>query len=90
MILSDDRVNHLSHMTLQALKLQGGVSYSDETKALQAIKRALHEFGDILEVSEEEVRHKISTLKRNVPEGSREWDLLHRQYLEESLRKKGV
>ncbi|MDO8494202.1 MAG: DUF507 family protein [Deltaproteobacteria bacterium] len=90
MILSDDRINHLSHATIKALKLQGGTIYPDETKALQAVKRALHEFGAILEVSEEEVRRKISTLKRNVPEGSHEWDILHRQYIEESLRKKGV
>jgi hypothetical protein len=33
------------------------------------------------------VRRKIQSLSRNVPVGSREWDILYRKYFEEESRK---
>ena len=33
------------------------------------------------------VRRKIASLSRNVPPGSREWDVLYQRYLEEERRK---
>ena len=38
---------------------------------------------------DEVVRKKIASLKRGVVEGSAEWNILHRRYREEELRKKG-
>ena len=35
-------------------------------------------------------RDKIRTQKREIPEGSEEWDLLHRRYYSEELRKLGI
>jgi len=34
------------------------------------------------------VRARIGSLKRSVPEGSREWDVLYRQYLDELARRR--
>jgi hypothetical protein len=33
------------------------------------------------------VRRKIQSLSRQVPVGSREWDILYRKYHEEEMRK---
>ena len=33
------------------------------------------------------VRQKIASLSRQVPPGSREWDILYRKYIEEETRK---
>jgi hypothetical protein len=45
-------------------------------------------------VAEEKVdrnaRLKIRTQKREIPEGSEEWDLLHKRYYSEELKKFGI
>ena len=35
-------------------------------------------------------RDKIRSQKRDIPEGSEEWDLLHRRYYAEELKKLGL
>ena len=45
-------------------------------------------------VAEEKVdrnaRLKIRTQKREIPEGTEEWDLLHKRYYSEELKKFGI
>lgn len=89
MNLSDDRINHLSHLLIGELK-RGGVQFSDEIKVLIELKRGIHEFGELLDKFNLQVRQKIASLKRQIPEGSREWDLLYKQYFDEELVKKGL
>ena len=90
MNLSDDRVNHLSHLILNTLKSKGGAGVADESKLLAGIKSAFRDFGNLLENADHHIRQKIGSLKRQVQEGSREWDILYRQYLDEELAKKGL
>jgi hypothetical protein len=35
-------------------------------------------------------RTKVKSQKREIPEGSEEWDLLHRRYYAEELKKLGI
>lgn len=88
MTLSEERITHLSHLVFKALKTHA--SYNDEKKALAAIKTSIHDFGGVLDAVDGKIRQKIASLKRQVPEGSREWDLLYRQYFEEELTKKDL
>ena len=90
MNLSEDRMTHLSHLVLNAFKGEGKVSFSDEKKALITIKQAIHNFGEMLDHLDDLIRQKIDSMKRQLPEGSQEWDLLYRRLLEEELRKKGL
>ncbi len=89
MNLSDDRINHLSHLLIEVLR-RDGARFSDEIKVLTELKRGIHEFGEILDKIDNLVRQKVASLKRQVPEGSREWDLLYREYFDEELAKKGL
>lgn len=89
MTLSDDRINYLSHLIIRDLKRDGAV-YPDETKALNEVKKAIFSFGDLLEKIDAQVRTAILGLKRQVQEGSREWDVLYRQYFDKELAKKGL
>ena len=89
MKFSDDRISHLSLLIRTQLAKDDSVEYVDEEKAFREIRRALIEFFKIEEIADVAAREKISHLKRNVPEGSREWDILYRQYLEEELAKRG-
>ena len=91
MILSEDRINHLFHLILNGFKSKAGMQMAvEERKVLAGIKQAIHEFGGFLDTIDAHIRHKIESLKRNVQEGSREWDILYRQYFDEELHKKGL
>jgi len=35
-------------------------------------------------------RQKIRSQKRDIPEGTEEWDLLHKRYYSEELKKLGI
>ncbi len=89
MILSEDRQSHLAHIVTDGIWHDDMVDYSDEDEALRAAKRAIIEFvKDEMEV-DRKAREKVSSLKRNVVEGSPEWDILYRKYYEEERNKRG-
>ena len=89
MLLSDEKVSHLSHVILSHLKASSIVRLKgDPTAALRLIKRIL-----AAELTEEEaldriVRARLSSYSRPIPEGSPEWDTLFRKTLEEEQRKR--
>jgi uncharacterized protein len=91
MKLSRDKINDMSHKMVVALR---------KARELR-IKKDLNEVRleivrDITEVltAEDKVDHaarqKIRSQKREIPEGSEEWDLLHRRYYSEELKKLGI
>lgn len=90
MLLTDDKVSHLSHVILAHVKKSSaGRLKGDEAKALRAIKRVLTS-----ELSQEEevdrrVRSRLASYSRQIPEGSPEWEVLYRKTLEEEQRKRG-
>ncbi len=87
MKLSEDRASHLAHKTADVLQLSVG---GDAQKLLAGVKKAFRDFERVLEEINRGVEQKIASLKRNVPEGSREWDILYRQYFDEEMKKHGV
>ncbi len=89
MRFSDDRLAHLAHLVRDALRKEKLVTIVDEDKALREIRKSLIDYFKVEEVADETARAKIASLKRDVPEGSREWDILYRKYVEEELSKKG-
>jgi len=87
---SEGRVSHLAHMALTALKKGDEVAdLRGDRLVLGEIKAALTDFFNIDDALDAKVRRKIASLSRRVPEGSGEWDVLYRQYLEEEKRKIG-
>lgn len=90
MLLSEDKLSHLSHVILEALKKTMLVRMTaDEGKALREIKRVLAE-----ELSQEGeidriVRARLASYSRPLFEGSAEWETLYRKGCEEELRKRG-
>ena len=87
---SEGRVSALSHLALDALKKGAEVAdLHNDRLVLAEIKAALNDFFGVDDVLDVKVRRKIASLSRRVPEGSGEWDVLYRQYLEEEKRKLG-
>lgn len=89
MKFSDDRISHIAHLIHDRLYQDLLLDYTDEDKALREIKRTLIEYLKVEEEADEAARQKVATLKRQVAEGSREWEVLYRKYFEEELTKRG-
>lgn len=88
MLLSDEKISHLSHIILNHLKKPGQARFkADEPVILREIKRVLiHE----LKVEEDvdlAVRRRLASYSRLV-EGSAEWDTLYRKTFEEEMRRR--
>ena len=85
--LSESRISHLAHLIVNGLGKENLADFSHEGRALAETKRVIHEFFQREDDIDEVVRRKIMSLSRQVPAGSREWDVLYRKYFEEEMRK---
>lgn len=89
MLLSDDKVSHLSHVILNCLKHSSAVRFTgDEPHALREIKRVLAVQLALEADLDQVVRARLGSYSRPIPEGSQEWDVLYRKTYEEELRKR--
>ena len=92
MKLSRDKVTQISHKLVEALRKSHNLRLreKDVNNVRLEIMRVMLE----LLVAEEKVdraaRQKIRSQKREIPEGSEEWDLLLRRYYSEELKKLGI
>ena len=85
--LSESRISHLAHLVLNGLRKDQLGEFPNEGRALAETKQVLHDYFQREDHIDEIVRRKIHSLSRQVPHGSREWDVLYRKYLEEESRK---
>jgi hypothetical protein len=91
MKLSRDKVTDISHKIVNALRKARDLRVKkDPNEVRLEIVRSMTE----LLVAEDKVdrvaRQKIRSQKRDIPEGTEEWDLLHRRYYSEELKKLGI
>jgi hypothetical protein len=87
--LSEERIAHLSHLIIRKLgeaKLIEPLQ-SDE-KLYRDVKRTIVAELTVEDEVDQFVRDKIRSLSRKVPEGSPEWGVLYRKYMEEEMRRK--
>jgi uncharacterized protein len=91
MKLSRDKINDISHKIVAELRKNRDfrVKRQPNDVRLELVKV----FTELL-LTEEKVdraaRTKIRTQKRDIPEGTEEWDLLHKRYYAEELKKLGI
>lgn len=87
-MLSEEKVSHLSHVILTAVKnYRGSTLISPEERVLKEIKRVLGvELAQEQDI-ERKVRAKLASYSRGIVEGSAEWDVLYRKTYEEETRK---
>lgn len=84
MRLSREKILRLSHLILGYIESDEGVDYFDDPQEVrQLVVRIIEGEMRADEAIDGMVRHKIESLKRGVPEGSAEWDVLYRKYYEE-------
>lgn len=88
MKLTEDRISHIAHLIFDGIWKDDLADYTSEDKALQEIKNVIHAYLRVEDDADNVARAKIRSLARDVPEGSREWEILYKKYLEEELTKK--
>jgi hypothetical protein len=88
MRLSRAKINRLSKLVIDALDRDLGVRLRQNanTTRLEVVKIITEEVQRDAMI-DEIVRTKISSQKRDFPEGGREWDILYRQYYREEIDK---
>jgi hypothetical protein len=91
MKLSRDKVNDLSHKLVTALKKSREFRVRKDPNDLRlAIVREMTDILQLEEKIDKAARAKIRTQKREIAEGGEEYDLLHKRYYAEELKKLGI
>jgi len=91
MRLSRGKVVQLSHVVTKVLVESDIVEFVEDRDTIrQKIVDILQSLLKEEEQVDLEVRKKIASQKKEILEGSEEWDLLYRRYYADELKKKGV
>jgi hypothetical protein len=91
MRLTREKIVRISHQVTDLLVQSNEVEFIEDRDTIrqhivQTITNVLHEEEKV----EVEVRKRISSQKKEILEGSEEWDLLFRKYYFEELRRMGI
>jgi hypothetical protein len=92
MKLSRDKVSDISHKIIEMLRKSRELRLrnKDSNAVRLEIVRQMTEVLMTEDKVDRAARAKIRTQKRDIPEGSEEWDILLRRYYAEELRKLGI
>jgi len=91
MRISREKIVKLSHQMMDVLVASDDVEFIEDRDTIrQKIVTLLTDSLREEEKAEVEVRKKITSQKKEIMEGSEEWDLLYRKYYTEELRRMGV
>lgn len=88
MKFSPERQSYLSHKITDYLFENDRVSANLKEDLFEIVKQGVQLFVQEWDELHEDISNKISSMKRNITPGSSEWDVLYKQFLEESFRKK--
>jgi hypothetical protein len=88
MRLSHERCVHLSHQVINFFEDDDRVEFLSEPneirqKILQILEAEMARQDEL----EETIRKRITTQRRDIPEGSAEYEVLFRKYYEDEMRK---
>ncbi|MBI3668529.1 MAG: DUF507 family protein [Acidobacteria bacterium] len=91
MRLSREKIVRLSHAVTDVLVASEEVEFIEDRDTIrqqivQILQAALKEEEQV----DAEVRRKIGSQKKEILEGSEEWDILYRKYYGEELKRMGV
>jgi len=91
MKLSRDKITDISHKLVVQLKKSREFRLKKDPNEIRLeIVKTMTEILAAEEKVDRASRDKVRTIKRDIPEGSEEWDLLHDRYYAEELKKLGI
>jgi len=91
MKLSRDKITDISHKLVIVLRKSRELRFKKDPNDVRLeIVRAITDLLAIEEKVDRTARDKVRSQKRDIPEGSEEWDLLQKRYYAEELKKFGI
>jgi hypothetical protein len=91
MKLSRDKITDISHKLVAQFKKSRDLRVKRDANEIRLeIVKAMTDILATEEKVDRAARDKVRTLKRDIPEGSEEWDLLHHRYYGEEMKKFGI
>ena len=91
MKLSRDKINDISHKLVAAFRKSRDFRVKGDPNNIRLeLVKTITELLTIEDKVDRAARTKIKTQKKDIPEGGEEWDLLHRRYYSEELKKFGI
>jgi len=91
MRLSREKIVRLSHQIVDLLVQSNEVEFVEDRDTIR--QHMVQTMTNILKEEEKielEVRKRITSQKKEILEGSEEWDVLYRKYYAEELRRQGI
>jgi hypothetical protein len=91
MRLTREKIIRISHQLTDVLVASNEVEFVDDRDTIR--QRVVKILTDTLREEEKadlEVRKKITSQKKEILEGSEEWDILYRRYYGEELKRMGI
>src|SRR5881396_1290370 len=91
MKLSRDKISDISHKLVTTLRKSRELRFKKDANDVRLeIVRAITDLLAIEEKVDRTARDKVRSQKKDIPEGSEEWDLLQKRYYAEELKKFGI
>ena len=91
MRLSREKTVRLSHRVIDSLVANPDVDFIEDRDTIRL--EIVNIFTSLLKQAEQvdaEVRAKIASQKKEILEGSEEWDILYRKYYAEAMKRLGI
>lgn len=90
MMLSEEKVSHLTHILLKGLMDRDLIALNEEEGTVRReIKRIISNELKIGADIDEAVRKKLQSFSKKLVEGSPEWEILYKKFFREEEIKKG-
>jgi len=91
MKLSRDKITDISHKLVAIMRKSRDLRLKkDQNDVRLDIVKAFTEILQVEEKADRASRDKVRTVKRDIPEGSEEFDILQKKYYAEELKKYGI
>src|ERR1700685_1552967 len=91
MKLSRDKITDISHKLVVTLKKSRDRRFKkDQNDARLEIVKAFTEILQMEDKADRAARDKVRSIKKDISEGSEEWDILQKRYYAEELKKFGI
>jgi hypothetical protein len=91
MKLSRDKITDISHKLVLVMKKSRDLRMKrDQNDVRLEIVKAFTEILQVEEKADRAARDKVRSIKRDISEGSEEWDILQKRYYADELKKYGI
>ncbi len=88
MRLKEDRISHISHLISDGIWKDDLVDFTDDIDVLKEVKRVITNYLAIEDEIDDIARKKIRSMSKQIPEGSKEWEVLYKRFYHEEVDKK--